>query len=244
MISLLVPYRPDASGYRAVNWAWLREYWERELPDAEIVVADDGSTPFNKCASINLAASKASGDVFIQMDADFLCAAELLLKAVSLVEGQRRWALPASKIYRLTPEATERLRIAPSSLSASIKAEHYYDQWEELSATAIYSAHAIKEIGGMPESLSGWGGEDVAWKSVLSTLWGPLKQLEGSMFHLWHPVLGATGWSEEPQLPARHPGQSMMHVMEMDIRSKQFIAAEGNPDKMRALLTDNKCLAL
>ena len=72
-ISLLVPYRSDDGGARDINWEWLQKYWATELPEAEVVTGDDGSIPFNRAASINVAARKAYGDIFVNMDADYWC---------------------------------------------------------------------------------------------------------------------------------------------------------------------------
>jgi hypothetical protein len=46
-VSFLVPYR-DADGGRGEQWDFVRSWLDRESPEAEVVVSDDGENPFHK----------------------------------------------------------------------------------------------------------------------------------------------------------------------------------------------------
>jgi hypothetical protein len=241
MISLLVPYRSDDGGARDTNWEWLAKYWANEMPEAEVVTGDDGSVPFNRAASINVAARKASGDVFVNIDADYWCHPQGIRDAASLVQDKyRAWALPYTRLCRLKRTVSASiLAQAPSvaALPGSLRGGQYYHVGElPYCSAAIYSREAWNALGGMPECFKGWGGEDRAWACVLCTLWGLMYRLPGIMYHLWHPMLTPAGWAEVPAYPARHEGQTEF----FEPLRKQFIAAEGKPSEMRALLNNQK----
>ena len=42
-------------------------------------------------------------------------------------------------------------------------------------------------MNGFDENFVGWGGEDNAFKLACDQILGPVKRLDGPLFHLWHP---------------------------------------------------------
>jgi beta-lactamase class D len=118
-ISILVPFHcPDPENQRSKNWVWLKQYWEQQLPGAEIIMGEDSismndsSVPFSKSVAVNDAASKASGDIFVIVDADGYFSSEAALLCAKKIrkarkKKQRLWFVPYRQFYRLTPEAAQ-----------------------------------------------------------------------------------------------------------------------------------------
>ncbi len=104
-ISLLVPFRSD-KGRREETWAWLREYWEQELPGAEIIVSGNDDVPFCKTKAVNDAARRASGDIFAIMDADCYLPSAVLLRCAEEIRearahGNTLWYMPYRQSWRI-----------------------------------------------------------------------------------------------------------------------------------------------
>src|ERR1700744_3825414 len=97
-ISLLVPFRTD-HGRRAETWSWLERYWRHELPGAEIVIGTDSHPAFSKTSAVNRAAAKATGDIFVILDADCYISGDVILSCAQNVGAARAaghglWYMP------------------------------------------------------------------------------------------------------------------------------------------------------
>src|ERR1700727_2162954 len=105
-ISLLIPFRDD-DGTRTPAFNWLVKYWTAALPGAQIVIGTDDHVPFSKTSAFNDARTRATGDVFVLIDADCYLDANVLLDCAASIRkgrlrGRRMWFGPYRKFYRLT----------------------------------------------------------------------------------------------------------------------------------------------
>ena len=204
-ISLIVPFRPDDEG-RSEAWSWLERYWRWSLPGAELLVTDDGGTPFSKTCSVNAAAAQAAGDVLVVMDADAYLNANIIIACAEHVRLNRSWWIPYRAMWRLKrvitqqllakdPEAPMRLVLPPPDWE-DVQGEEKAKTWAYAARThgalcQVIPAAGFREVGGMDPRFRGWGGEDSSFAFALDTLWAP-RSLNDSVdaAHLWHARIG------------------------------------------------------
>jgi len=206
-IALLVPFRDDNSATRGVNWAWLKRFWEAELPAANLSVGSDDGVPFSKACAINDAYRRCDNtcDVLVLLDADCYIDPSVILDCAERIREARRWRervwfVPYRWLYRLTQATTARLIAsdpthalqfptppAPEDVTTTLGAAigHRYG-----ALIQIMPREAFQTIGGMDPRMRGWGGEDVTMVRVLDTLYGVHETTNNEVLTLYHLALG------------------------------------------------------
>jgi predicted glycosyltransferase involved in capsule biosynthesis len=243
-ISLLVPFRPDFPE-RQRNWNWLRQYWEDELPEAEIVMGNSASVPFCKTAAVNAAFRHAHGDIIVILDADCYISGDVIRDCAEAIRRERRrgrklWYIPYRRFYRLNEAASMRLlssdpadplRFAdpppPSDLEAlpaSASFGHWYGALIQIMPRA-----AFIEAGGMDENFAGWGGEDVSFMHAVDTLYTKHRTFDGPVYHIFHPTIKGA-W----QATRQWAGQTTAEMN--DPLSGRYEYANGDKRLMRRLI--------
>jgi hypothetical protein len=218
-ISLLVPFHsPVGRGQRAENWRWLEKYWRCRLPGAEIVMGEDwkaalhDGVPFSKSAAVNNAARKASGDVFVIVDADGYIDTESVLRAAKNIRkarkcGHRLWYVPYRWFFRLTRECSRRILDSDPCNPHRLPTPPYHHCIQSTDGSQhghwygamiqIMPREAFEEVGGWDERFRGWGGEDAAAMRAMDTIYGKHKTLPVQVLHLWHPMSSPLGENSE-----------------------------------------------
>jgi hypothetical protein len=187
-LSLVVPFRDD-DGSRVAVKEWIAARWMLQHPDAEMIIqGDDGGLPFSKTVAINSGFERSTGDIVAMVDCDVWIEPEYIREAVDLiVRGDAPWVMPASKVYRLTDEATARLIILdPSSPFPKRRREDFESIRKVWGLLHVFPRAAFDAIGGYDPRFRGWGGEDWAAIDAMDTLWGHHTTLPHSIFHLHH----------------------------------------------------------
>jgi len=256
-VSILVPFHcPDEHNQRAKNWRWLKRYWECQLPGAEIVVGRDriseldSRLPFSKSSAVNDAASRASGDVFVIVDADGYIPADSVMDCVEQIrkarkKGHRLWFVPYRHFYRLTKEASQLILQSqpcdPYQFScppppdcildtSGSQLGHWYG-----AGIQIMPREAFEEVGGWDPRFRGWGGEDHAAMRAVDTLYWRHKTLPGQLLHIWHPMLRPQGtddwvhWRERVWANQTSSGAN-------DELAGKYYGATGDAKRMRKLV--------
>lgn len=250
-LSLLVPYRDDLEAGRSDNWAWLRQYWEHALPEAEIITGDAPGEPFSKTCAVNAAFKQSGGDVLVMIDADCYIAADVVLKcAAEIRKGRERvprepvWFIPYRHFYRLTCDASLILIASdpadpfpfsspPDSVDVGPRSGNDFGHWFG-ALIQIFPREAFELVHGMDARFRGWGGEDVAFVLTLDTLFGVHRLCSNQVLTLWHSVQSKPGTN--PNLLRLWDGQE-------DPRHNWTVAgryrkALRDPEEMRSIIDE------
>lgn len=242
-ISLLIPYRSD-NHYRDKVFKWVLEYWKNELPDAEIIIGTSKSKVFCKTEAFNQAAKRATGKVFVLLDADAYMEGSIIEKcADDILEdpNDRLWFVPYRKLYRLTKEITLRILKSdpadpyrppspppPEFIDGDTSLSSYGHRYGAM--VMVFPREAYDIIGCFDERFKGWGGEDVAILRALDTLYGKHKITKNDLYHLWHPTIALSGrdraWEGQKAL---NPNGNL---------AQRYHRASRNPTKMRELVDE------
>jgi hypothetical protein len=250
-ISLLVPYHNDHQS-REVNWRWLKRYWERQLPGAEIVIGDDCESPFSKSVAVNCAEKRATGDVFVIIDADAYIKPEVILEAAFRIRKARKkhrrlWFVPYRRFFRLKESISKTILESPPDCpyeipdpppitcvfdSSGSNIGHWYGAMLQ-----IMPREAFELVGGFDERFRGWGGEDHAFMRAVDTLYWKHKTLPSQILHIWHPMLSPKGSKEWVVWKDRMwTGQSGAGVN--DALSGRYYGAYGSYEQMCRLVNE------
>jgi len=255
-ISILVPLHLDGScKRREENWDWLKRYWEKNLPGAEIIIGHDkdaGEIPFSKSVAVNDAAIRAHGDILVIVDADVYISVESVLHCAKEIRtatkrGNKLWFMPYRHLFRLTEQVSNKViasdplhpyavSFPPAEWEFSNKAffqdipasrvGHWYGAMIQ-----IMSKSAFYEVGGWDPRFRGWGGEDHAAMVAMDTLYGPHKTIPSQVLHLWHPVLTVDGPNGKKRLWSNQRGNN-------DVLSGRYYYSLGNYKRMRKLIDE------
>lgn len=221
--SLVMPWRDLGCPHRRAAFEFVTAYWERHLPDIEVVV-DGGPEPFSRAAALNAAISKARGDVLFEIGPDGLIPPPTVLAALGLAADADGLVLCHTRYVHLTAEATERLYAL--GLDADLDT-FGPDDAEAHGSTAAdvgcFSRATWEKAGGYDERFGVWGGDDAAFALACGTLVGEQRRMGGPWIHLWHPRL--------PQSEVGHPE----YLTQFAILT-EYVNASVDPDAMRLLV--------
>lgn len=202
-ISLLIPFS-SKDPYRRKSFKWLLEYWNNELPEAEIIIGHSNSKVFCKGEALNNAYKKSTGKVLVILDADAYLPGKIIDKCASKILREldnHLWYVPYRNLYRLKKEITGVVLssnpLDPIRFFSPPPLQHVEDNGDRSKYGHRYGAmimmfprQAIETLGCFDERFKGWGGEDVALLRALDTLYGKHKTTKNDILHLWHPFIG------------------------------------------------------
>ena len=258
LISLLVPLGGDDPN-RERNWDWLREFWEHNLPDSEIVIGRDKASrrrwhrrrplPFSKAVAINNAFAKSKGDIIVILDSDAYLPASAITHCADRLRvqrsvGVRSWFVPYSHLYRLTRRATALILdsdpknplVLPSPPPpCDIDGRDGSGPLNVFGAMCqVMPREAFIAVGGMDPRFRGWGGEDRSFLHALDTLWGPHNETANDILHLWHPAFtGGTGPLWQVKMWNHQTEPNVNNAL-----ASRYQQALGKPDVMRSLVDE------
>lgn len=224
-LSILMAWTDRGDTERRAVKDWVAAFWTAHLPGAELVFGTDTTGgDFNRSASFNDAADRATGDVFFITDADLCFDPGVVRTAVEVVSGSACWVVPWRTNFRLTAAATAAM-LAEDPATYAPPARPLPRTWEGTETgigmrfgggCAVIPRAAWELLGGHDPRFVGWGSEDIGFSLAMDTLWGPHLVPPVNMLHLYHPRAG--GDTRNPALELR------------------YWAAQGRPEAMRELL--------
>ncbi|QCJ41548.1 glycosyltransferase [Bacillus sp. S3] len=226
-VSIIVPFQTD-HGPRAKAFEWIKRYYARVMPEAELCLGLINEEDINKSKAVNLAAKQATKDIFVIADADVVYNPNIIVEAIRLLD-KAAWVVPFTEVYNIEWQGTKRLLKTKPTWPIDIK-------YEECSKSKwVYEGFAGKlfiiprenfeAVGGFDERFIGWGGEDDAFSHAVRTLCGEIVNVKGKIFHLWHP---SSNYQTNPH------GKANADLLG---RYKQ---ASGNKKKMTKLINERK----
>lgn len=254
-ISILIPFRcTDPNHPRMKNVEWLQRYWKAQLPGAEIIIGVDPDLhkTFSKSVAVNDAVSKATGDIFVIVDADGYISADAVLHCAKEIRqarkrGQKLWFVPYRQFYRLTEDASKLLLASdpakPHQFTVPLPKEQMIQDTDPTvghwygAMIQIMPREAFETVGGWDPRFRGWGGEDHAAMRAMDTLYWPHKTLSTAVLHVWHPQIGPHGtaamvhWKDRMWENQNDPGAN-------DKLSGRYYAAQGRPTAMQKLVNE------
>lgn len=188
--SVLVPWRTD-NGPRERIWKWVKEWWELNFPNAEIIAADSGDQEFSRGKSRNLAAERASTDLFIIADADTICRrAAILLSLIDAEDGKWGFCYDEGRYYNASQEYTEIILSSPPDFGMVEPQEGEYEFKLTSTCGMIFMPRkAFDAAEGYNIYYRSWGFEDDDFRIRVEQLYNKeYFRTPGYAVHLWHPV--------------------------------------------------------
>lgn len=220
-VACVIPWRggqPDRERHHETVRAHLRTL----LPDAVHIDADSGHDPFSRAGSRNLGvrlADDAGCDVVVLCDADTIVEAGPLHAAIGSAHDGRMH-LPFTHFRGLSKNGT---RVFLRGVARDACETELVHDWAT-GGCLVVTPQAWTRAGGMDERCVGYGFEDAIFRIAADALLGPTVKHEGTIWHLYHEKtmgLGSPQHTANGQLAAR------------------YVAAEGDPDAVRAIVAEH-----
>lgn len=227
-VQVVVPFRGGCP-HRERAWRWVQERYRSIHPEWEVVEAPAPEGPWCKGAAINPAVEASEAEIVIQADAD--CWTDGLADAVAAVEAGAAWAVPHSKVFRLSEQGTEAV-LGGADWKAAYRAEggavqRPYEGF--LGGGFVVARPDVLRAAPIDLRFRSWGNEDESHALGLNALFGAPWRGEADLLHLWHP--------QPPRLNRRRGSKESW-----DLRCRYF-KVRNDPDAMRALLEEARCLS-
>lgn len=188
-VVILVPRR-EGFRDRDILWAWVRDWWQRSLPEFEIFEGNHTDGQFNRSCAINRAAGLADWkqpkpwDVAIIIDSDIICDAERVRQGVALAIESGRMVLPFNVRYDLNEAGSKKVM---GGYAGDWKPfiRHTYNNI--VSCVNIVTRKLWDAVGGFDEGFVGWGFEDNAFTASCRAMsGGPELRIPGDLWHMYH----------------------------------------------------------
>jgi hypothetical protein len=184
--SWVVPYRSDGDPHKERVWDYVRARGLTEIiPDAELIVGDDGSEIFSHAGSFNEGVSRATGDILVLTDADTTVKWIDLACALDDVINGAVWRM-MERYSKVNETAT--LAMLDEDPRLEYDFEDRACEWRGRSWAGflVIRRSDYLSIGGYDERVSGWGADDGIMGVTLSSCFGPEDRTPGDVIHLWH----------------------------------------------------------
>lgn len=220
-VDVVVPWRAGCP-HREEAWRWVRGRYEADGWSVIEAPAPDG--PWCKAAAVTPAVRASGAEVVVVADADVWCD-ELERAVYAIVCGQADWSMPHGKVHRLDLDGT-RAFVAGEKVGKRRAQRPYPGVWG--GGIVVLRRETFLDCG-LDHRFLDWGQEDVSWSLALSTLHGEGWRGDAPLWHLWHPP--------EPRLD-RQKGSTEGWAL-----YRRYRGARDDPDAMRALLEEGRCLS-
>lgn len=177
MVEVIVPWRPGCE-HREVALAWVAPRYPWPVT---VATAPDG--PWCKAAAVTTAAAASSAEILVIADADVWCdGTELAVQAV--IDGHP-WAIPHTRVHRLTPGATA-VMLAGREPDPAYRVEERPYRGVMGGGIVVLPRETYLHCPLDPR-FTGWGQEDISFGLALQTLAGTRWRGTADLIHLWHP---------------------------------------------------------
>jgi len=222
MFSILIPFQ-GGNAHREKIFNWLVGFYEKNVPEAEIVIGEDYTGRINRSRMRNDAFNKSTRDILVYIDADGLIRPEDIREAVKRV--RRGTAMvQAETVTWITKESTATILDGPTDWPP-IEKKDVQAVERVLGEFFVLSRETFEKVRGWDERFEGWGGEDQAFRCAIMALVGKIEKLPSTIYHLWHPRTV----NECP----KHSGFKANKVLR-----DRYVAYQGNSRAMESLISE------
>lgn len=192
-VSVLIPHKSD-NGPRDAAFNWIKKFYKRSMPEAEICIGEDNSELFNRSKAINNAFKKSTRNIIVVADNDTIYDPALILKSIKLLD-ENAWVVPFHNVLNISEENSKKIYESKAKWPLRVKVKDY--RFKDFSRWAgklnVLPRKSFKKVGGFDERFEGWGCEDSAFSLSVNAVCGKFKRLDTDVYHLWHPYVGTKG---------------------------------------------------
>lgn len=225
-VSIIIPFQTD-HGIRAEEFEWIKKYYSRVMPEAELCIGVINENNFNRSKAINLAVKEATKDILVIVDGDVIYDPVIIEKSISLL-NEAAFVVPFTEVYNIDEADTKRLLKTEPKWPLDVNPEEcakqtFYPGF--CGKIMVISKELFEKVGGFDERFIGWGGEDDAFSLSVQTLYGGLVNIPGGIYHFWHPV---SNYYTNP------------HGSENHALVTRYFHVNGNKELMLSLLNERK----
>lgn len=181
-VAVLVPWR-GGDPYREAAW----EYVQTRLRTYDCFIADSPLPLFNRAAALTMALAQTDADVLCLVDADSMVSSEALIRAVEMAREAPGLVIGyVDALYLTQPET---LKVYQGFQPFSWRPETDEESHDHsVGGVVVLSRETIEGIGGFHDPIfKGWGAADRAMAYLSERLYGPVRRVEGALWHLHHP---------------------------------------------------------
>lgn len=178
---IIIPFRNGPR--RMKNLEFVQKFWRHRFPDSQIVVADSGDQPFNKCRTVNETfRATPSADCTIIADCDCFVMDAAIKRAKVMFWG--RLLLPHNSFAQLNEQQSDDvLAVVPPDQSIGGRIYRKVRARNPACGGVWFVDSDILDQHPMDEEFRGWGGDDVEYLNRV-----PHQRIDGPVYHLFHPI--------------------------------------------------------
>lgn len=151
-----------------------------EQHDLDVIVGSHEG-PWRKGVAVADALTRTDADVLVVSDADVVC--DDLPDAIAAVVAGAAWAVPHTRVRRLTTAATDQV-LAGAIPHGPLEERPYRGI---LGGGIVVLPRDVYVEAPIDPRFVGWGQEDESWGLALSNRYGWPVRGSGDLWHLWHP---------------------------------------------------------
>jgi glycosyltransferase involved in cell wall biosynthesis len=177
---------------------------------------------FNRGAAINAAARQApDADVYLIVDGDVVAEPEQIQAAVERADQTGRLTFAFTRYKALEKPMTDRVL---GGYSGSWESGGRLTMTTHQSSVLAVTRKFFEVLDGFDERCEGWGQDDLIFAHCARVLGGGCERIDGTVWHLWHPV-------------SAHRAKGDPHQRAANALAVRYFAAH-DPTEIRRLIQD------
>jgi predicted glycosyltransferase involved in capsule biosynthesis len=192
-VSVLIPFKSD-NGPRDAAFQWIKKFYNKAMPEAEICIGEDNSELFNRSKAINNAFKKSTRNIIVVADNDTIFDPVIITQSIALLD-RYAWVVPFHDVLNISEENSKKIYESKAKWPLKVKIKDYrrkdFSRWA--GKLNVLPRKTFKKVGGFDERFIGWGCEDTAFALSVNMRCGAYHRLNSDVYHLWHPYVGTKG---------------------------------------------------
>jgi hypothetical protein len=149
-LSIVIPWRAGTDPWRLKSFDWILNRYQLLYPEAELILADDGSEEFNRATFINAGATEASREFLLIADADTISFPEFIRGGLAKMKAGAPWVIPyGDQDYYNSDQASAEWILGRDTMEnispSQITWEHKLKSW---SGQVLIRTEDFESVGG------------------------------------------------------------------------------------------------